>query len=84
MVMSVCSYFFKTSYFLFSNIYFDVYLVTTKEYETCEDKDANEEPSVPKENAEEVPKTEIKPTVKHPSPPGKTKQKSITSFFTRK
>jgi hypothetical protein len=64
-------------------IFFLFYLVTTKEYETCEENEANEN-STPKEKTAEIPKIETKPSVKHPSPPGKTKQKSITSFFTRK
>lgn len=64
----------------------DGFVVTKREYETCEEKEIPEPtPEVKeKEKSKEIPKTDTQASTKHPSPPGKTKQKSITSFFTRK
>ena len=68
----------------FSNIFLSI--VTTREYETCEEKEKSETVSSPKEITKtETVKAEVLATAaKQPSPPGKTKQKSITSFFMRK
>ncbi|KAI9552916.1 hypothetical protein GHT06_020800 [Daphnia sinensis] len=64
----------------------DGFVVTKREFETCEEKEIPEPTSEvkEKEKSKETPKTDMQPTTKHPSPPCKTKQKSITSFFTRK
>lgn len=62
-----------------------VLIVTNKEFETCEENAALDPPPNIKESAkpEIVPKDQVPD--KRPSPTsGKTKQKSITSFFTRK
>ncbi|XP_057381041.1 DNA polymerase delta subunit 3-like [Daphnia carinata] len=64
----------------------DGFVVTKREFETCEEEEIPDPtPEVKeKEKSKEIPKADTQPKTKHPSPPGKTKQKSITSFFTRK